>query len=520
MTTSASSSSPIIVIEPRGKFALRADELWAYRELFFFLIWRDIKVRYKQTALGAAWALLQPLMLMVVFTLFLGQLAGVGPKGVPYPIFTFAALVPWTYFANALAGAANSVVGNSALVSKIYFPRILIPTAAAASYVIDLAISFVVLLVLMAGYRYTPSAQIVLVPVFALYVVVVAVGVGLLLSALNVRYRDVRYAVPFLIQFWLFATPVAYQFKGVGPQYRVHLRAQPHGCGHRRLPGVGDRGRRRPAVSSSSRRCQDRVRACRFLLLPSGRTRLRRHHLTAVVSVQGLGKQYTLGNTAGGYSRLTEELSDCVRAPVSTSARAIESRAKRRDLGAPRRHLRGRARRGRRRRSAATAPASRRCSRCCRGSPSRPRDAPIIHGRVASLLEVGTGFHPELTGRENVYLNGAILGMREREIDAKFDEIVEFAEVERFIDTPVKRYSSGMYVRLAFAVAAHLEPEILIVDEVLAVGDSAFQQKCIGKMTQVARERPNGALRQPQHGRGSGALQSRRAAGRGEDAHR
>ena len=137
----STASVPTIVIEPRRKFALRLDELWAYRELFFFLIWRDIKVRYKQTALGAAWAVLQPLMLMVVFTLFLGQLAGVGPAGVPYPIFTLAALVPWTYFANALAGSANSVVGNSALVSKIYFPRILIPIAAAASYLIGCSTS-------------------------------------------------------------------------------------------------------------------------------------------------------------------------------------------------------------------------------------------------------------------------------------------------------------------------------------------------------------------------------------------
>ena len=136
--------------------------------------------------------------------------------------------------------------------------------------------------------------------------------------------------------------------------------------------------------------------------------------------------------------------------------------------------------------SAATAPARARCSRSCRASPSRPPGAADIHGRVGSLLEVGTGFHPELTGRENIYLNGAILGMRRAEIARKFDEIVAFAEVEQFIDTPVKHYSSGMYMRLAFAVAAHLEPEILIVDEVLAVGDAAFQRKCLGKMGDVA----------------------------------
>jgi lipopolysaccharide transport system permease protein len=223
----STATAPSTVIEPHGKYALRLDELWSYRELFFFLIWRDMKVRYKQTALGAAWAVLQPLMLMVVFTLFIGQLAGVGPKGVPYPVFTLAALVPWTFFSSALTGSANSVVSSSALVSKIYFPRILIPIAAAASYMIDLVISFVVLLILMAGYGYAPSARIFLLPIFVLYVVAVATGLGLLLSALNVRYRDVRYAVPFLIQFWLFASPVAYQFKVVGSQYRLIFALNP-----------------------------------------------------------------------------------------------------------------------------------------------------------------------------------------------------------------------------------------------------------------------------------------------------
>jgi len=224
---SSISNAPVTAIEPRRKFALNFDELWAYRELFLFLIWRDVKVRYKQTALGAAWAVLQPLMLMVVFTLFIGQLAGVGPKGVPYPVFTFAALVPWTFFSNALAGAANSVVGNSALVSKIYFPRILIPISAALSYLVDLVISFAVLLIVMAGYHFPPSARIVLMPIYVLYVIAVAIGMGLLLSALNVRFRDVRYAVPFLIQFWLFASPVAYQYKVVGSQYRLLFALNP-----------------------------------------------------------------------------------------------------------------------------------------------------------------------------------------------------------------------------------------------------------------------------------------------------
>ena len=218
---------PSVVIEPRRSYSLRLGELWAYRELLYFLMWRDIKVRYKQTALGAAWAVLQPLLLMVVFTIFLGQLRGVGPRGIPYPIFSFAALVPWTFFSSALAGGANSLVGSSSLVSKIYFPRLLMPLAASCSFLLDFVISFGVLLILMAGYQFTPSGRMFLVPVFALYVVVAAVGAGLLLGALNVRYRDVRYAVPFLIQLWLFATPVAYQFSVVGSQYRLIFALNP-----------------------------------------------------------------------------------------------------------------------------------------------------------------------------------------------------------------------------------------------------------------------------------------------------
>lgn len=223
----AAVDTPTIVIAPRRRHAAVLRELWAYRELFYFLIWRDMKVRYKQTALGASWVVLQPLLLMVVFTIFIGQLRGVGPEKVPYPIFSFAALVPWTFFANALSGGANSLVTSSNLVSKIYFPRLLVPLAAACSFVVDFVISFLVLLILMAAYQYPPSSKIALAPLVALYIVAVSIGASLLLSALNVRYRDVRYAVPFLVQLWLFASPVAYQFNVVGSQYRLFFALNP-----------------------------------------------------------------------------------------------------------------------------------------------------------------------------------------------------------------------------------------------------------------------------------------------------
>jgi lipopolysaccharide transport system permease protein len=226
VVSSTAAPVPGVLIEPERGHALRLGELWAFRELFYFLMWRDVKVRYKQTALGAGWAVIQPLLLMVVFTIFLAG-RGVSPEGIPYPVFALAGLVPWTFFANAVAGGANSFVGNSALVSKIYFPRILIPIAASCSFLLDFGISFVVLVVVMALYGVGPSDHALLVIPLALYVTIVALGTGTLLGALNVRYRDIRYAVPFLIQLWLFASPVAYQLSVANDKYRWLLAVNP-----------------------------------------------------------------------------------------------------------------------------------------------------------------------------------------------------------------------------------------------------------------------------------------------------
>jgi len=204
-------SDAVTVIEPAAGWpSLGLGELWVFRELLYFLTWRDIKVRYKQTALGASWAIIQPLFTMVVFSLFFGRLAGVPSDGVPYPLFSFAALVPWTFFANGLTQSANSVVASQQLVTKIYFPRLAIPIATVLSGAIDFVIAFVVLLGLMAYYRVAPTVHALWTVPLVLLAFVASLGVGLWLAALNVQYRDVRYAVPFLTQLWLFATPIAY----------------------------------------------------------------------------------------------------------------------------------------------------------------------------------------------------------------------------------------------------------------------------------------------------------------------
>jgi lipopolysaccharide transport system permease protein len=194
----------------RGWVSLKLRDLWEYRELLYFLTWRDIKVRYKQTALGAAWAIVQPFLTMVVFSLFFGRLAKIPSDGVPYPIFSFAALVPWTFFANGLNQSSNSLVGSANLISKVYFPRLVVPISSVLSGVVDLLLAFIVLLGMMLFYGLTPALNLVWLPLFALLALVTSLGVGIWLSALNVEYRDVRYVVPFLTQFWLFATPIAY----------------------------------------------------------------------------------------------------------------------------------------------------------------------------------------------------------------------------------------------------------------------------------------------------------------------
>ena len=200
----------IEIAPPTGWVSLRLRELWQYRELVYFLTWRDIKVRYKQTALGAAWAIIQPFFTMVVFSLFFGRLARIPSDGVPYPIFTYAALVPWTFFANSLAQSADSLVGSANLIKKVFFPRLAIPISSVFSGVVDFTLAFIVLLFMMVFYGLVPTANILWLPALLLLALVTSLGVGLWLSALNVQYRDVRYVVPFIVQFWLFATPVAY----------------------------------------------------------------------------------------------------------------------------------------------------------------------------------------------------------------------------------------------------------------------------------------------------------------------
>jgi lipopolysaccharide transport system permease protein len=208
------------ITPPSRWWELPLGEMWDYRELLYLFVWRDIKIRYKQTAIGAAWAVLQPFLTMLVFSLFFGKLAHIPSQGLPYPIFYYSALLPWMYFAGALQSATNTIVENQRLITKVYFPRLILPFSSVLSGLVDFGISFLMFVAMMIYYGIRPSAAILWLPVFLLLAVLTALGVGLWLCALNAIYRDVRYVLPFLVQFWMFASPVAYPSSLVPEKWR------------------------------------------------------------------------------------------------------------------------------------------------------------------------------------------------------------------------------------------------------------------------------------------------------------
>ena len=201
---------PVVVIEQRAWLALDLQEIWAYRELLYFLMWRDVKVRYKQTVLGFLWVVLQPLLMMLVFTFLFGRVAGIKSDGLPYSLFAYTGLLMWTFFSSAVNAAGNSVVNSAALITKVYFPRMLVPAAAVGATLVDFAVAFIPLAVMLIFWKVRFTTNLLLLPIFIIMVVVLALGVGMWMAALNVKYRDIRLALPFLLQLWFFASPIIY----------------------------------------------------------------------------------------------------------------------------------------------------------------------------------------------------------------------------------------------------------------------------------------------------------------------
>ena len=212
---------PLVIKSKKGWQLIDFKELTAYRDLFYFLVVRDIKVRYKQTVLGGLWAIIQPFFMMVVFTLFFGRLAKVPSDGVPYPIFNFSAMVAWTYFANAISFSGNSLIQDTALISKVYFPRLIVPLAPVLAGLLDFSIAFVILIGMMLYYHISPTVMALSVPLLVILMILVASGIGTFLAALNAKYRDIRYTIPFLVQFWMFASPIVYPASMIPEKYHL-----------------------------------------------------------------------------------------------------------------------------------------------------------------------------------------------------------------------------------------------------------------------------------------------------------
>ena len=216
------SAAPTVVIRPsRGWIPINLKDLWVYRELLYFLTWREIKVRYKQTVLGFAWAILQPFCMMIVFTLFFGTLAKIPSEGIPYPLFNYAALLPWTLFAEGISRSSTTMVQDANLIRKVYFPRLVMPISGILSPLVDFAIAFTILIGMMFYFGYSPTIYVLLLPAFIILALMTSLGVGLWLSAINVKYRDVRYVIPFLVQLWLFASPVVYSSNLLPEKFRI-----------------------------------------------------------------------------------------------------------------------------------------------------------------------------------------------------------------------------------------------------------------------------------------------------------
>jgi lipopolysaccharide transport system permease protein len=222
-TSHSGHGAPALVIEPAARFP-RIDlaELWQYRGLFFFLVWRDIKVRYAQTVLGAGWAVIQPVLTMIIFTIIFGNFARIPSDGVPYPVFSLAALVPWTYFSGALTGSSNSLVASTNLITKVYFPRLVIPLAPVIAGLVDFAVAFVILILMMAAFGIFPSMQaVVVLPALIVMMMATAAGVGCWLAALNIQYRDIKYVAPFVVQIWMYVSPIVYPLSLVPERYQT-----------------------------------------------------------------------------------------------------------------------------------------------------------------------------------------------------------------------------------------------------------------------------------------------------------
>ena len=489
----AAANAEMTIIRPPTRWpGLGLREFVRLREICFVLARRNLMVRYRQTLIGAAWAVLQPLLLMGLFTIFFGLLGRIPSDGLPYPVFFFLGLLPWQMVSKILNEGSTSVVNNAPLVTRVYFPRAYFPLSVALSSLVDFLVGCLALVVLLIAFGVVPGLTVLAVPLLTAVAWIAGLGVAYWLSAINVTYRDVTQMLPFLAQLWMFASPIIYPATIIPEQFQGLYYLESDGPRRHRFSVVRRWRRSATARSMVSRYVGRTAPACvRLRVLSSPRTNVRGSRMTvypepqrvahpsgtAQISVRaaGLGKQYRVGAAANGslYDRIARNRGSGDRASTLWALRDIKFEVSAGEvLGVLGRNGSGKST----------------LMKILARVTSPTEGEAMTRGRVGALLQVGTGFHPELSGRDNLRLSGAILGMTSEEIDSVADEVVAFAEIDEFLDTPVKHYSSGMYMRLAFSVSAHMAAEIMLIDEVLSVGDAAFQRKCQQRIRQLVGE--------------------------------
>ncbi len=489
------------MVRARTPLLERFRRIVEFRELLVGMTRKELKVKYKNSILGFAWSLLNPLLYLIVFYIAFVKILG---SGIPaFPIFLLSGLLVWNLFSTGLGAACSSVVGNAGLVKKVSFPREILPLAAVGSMLVHFFLQSMVLFSVLAIIRWDVSWQYVtLLPLALLALLLLTGALGILLRATNVYLRDTQHFLELALLAWFWMTPIVYGFMTIGRARQPVLEgvhAQPGDADRADLPARAVRAARQPesradrgrpeAQSDPAALAADRLPRLPRLLVRGRahpardrdlgvrpqRGELRRGALAVppAIEIKHVSKRFRLYHEH--YSSLKERMIHFGRIPFEDFVAlddiniTIEEGTTVGILG----H---------------NGSGKSTLLKCVAGI-LQPNDGEIVtHGRMAALLELGAGFHPELTGRENIFMNASILGLSKRDIAAVFDEIVAFSELDKFIDMQVRHYSSGMYIRLGFAVAVNVDPDILLVDEVLSVGDEAFQRKCIERVKRFQRE--------------------------------
>ena len=491
MNKSSSSKWDLTISSKRGWFDIDFIEIWRYRDLLTLFVWRDFTTFYKQTILGPLWFFLQPFLSTIVMTVIFNRVAKIPTDEIPPILFYMSGIIAWNYFSNCLVMTSGTFTSNAGLFSKVYFPRIIVPLSQVISGLAKFLVQFILFILFFIYYLFDGNSQInisynsiFILPILIFQMALLGQGIGMIVSSLTTKYRDLKFLISFGSQLMMYASPIVYPLSIVPEQYKYIIIANPMTPiieGFRQsLMGTGTFNL---AMFSNSLLVTTFIFLFGLIIFNKIEKNFYRYGMKNIaLNITNLSKNYKLGRISTG--TLSQDLAsmwakingtDDPNSKVASNDLKISEDAQRVwalkdiNLEVQQGEILGIIGNNGAGKSTLLKILSRITS---------PTSGNIkIKGRIASLLEVGTGFHPELTGMENIYLNGAILGMSKYEIKEKVEDIIQFSGIEKYIETPVKRYSSGMRVRLGFSVAAFLNPEILLVDEVLAVGDIEFRKK-------------------------------------------